>query len=372
MITLTCGVPGAGKTLWTVATVEARRVAESRPVYYSGIADLSYEWIELADGESWESVPDGAIVVVDEAQRLFPVRKQGSPVPPSVRAMETHRHRGIDLYFVSQNHLQLDSAVRHLVGEYRFLERPFGQNYSVVWRFGHVCDWKNTSEQAKADKTRWKFPKQTFGAYKSAEVHTHKRSLPRMVYLLIPLLAVIAGGSWWAYSRLAKHGEPVVAKAVEVKPVEAMPEGIAPQAQTPAQVADSKLAYLQARTVRVRELPESAPVFDALAVPVTFPRVAACYFAKDKACQCYTQQGTPTPTLTAFCVEFVKHGAFDPYQAAGAGGAVGDDGRPPGTVRSGLSGKTKRSGAVIPAAVGGVAPSPAKPVSAVAVASAGK
>jgi zona occludens toxin len=337
MIVLTCGVPGAGKTLWTLSHVEARRVAENRPVYFSGVTDCALGWNDLGD-DSWESAPDGSLIVIDEAQRLFPVRKQGSSVPSPVRAMETHRHRGIDIYLVSQNPLQVDTAVRHLVGEYRFLDRPFGREYAVIWQFAHVCDWRSTLERQTVQKKRWPFPETAYGWYKSAQAHTHKKHIPR-VLVWLPLGVVVAAVAVWYGVRSLTH-------AIDAKKQQApsaVPAVLDAKAasvggyMSPVEWYASRAQYLEARRPRIKEMPESAPVYDQLAVPVTFPRVASCVLSQKQGCKCYTQQSTPVAVEDRFCFAFVEHGAFDPYARAagdvasapaekteeGAGGRVG-------------------------------------------------
>lgn len=49
MITLTTGVPGSGKSLYTISQVKEKAEKENRPVYYSGITDLKLPWVEMDD-----------------------------------------------------------------------------------------------------------------------------------------------------------------------------------------------------------------------------------------------------------------------------------------------------------------------------------
>jgi len=81
MIEQITGLPGAGKTLITLARVKELAEKENRQVYYNGITDLKLPWIELDKGEDWYKVPPGSIVVIDEAQRVFRPRGAGAQVP---------------------------------------------------------------------------------------------------------------------------------------------------------------------------------------------------------------------------------------------------------------------------------------------------
>ena len=111
MITLITGQPGAGKTLFTLQFVRELAEKEKRTVHYSGIKDLRLPWLELANAEDWYQVPQGSIVVVDEAQRIFRPRGAGSVVPRHVSELETHRHQGIDLFIITQHPMLVDTNV---------------------------------------------------------------------------------------------------------------------------------------------------------------------------------------------------------------------------------------------------------------------
>jgi hypothetical protein len=101
MINLSTGLPGAGKTLFTIAFVKELADKEKRPVFYSGITDLALDWQEI-DAEKWMDAPDGALIVIDECQRIFRPRGSAAKVPEYVSALETHRHKGLDLFLISE------------------------------------------------------------------------------------------------------------------------------------------------------------------------------------------------------------------------------------------------------------------------------
>ena len=127
MLYLRTGLPGTGKTLFALADVKEWADKDKRPVYYSGIKDLKVPgWIELEDATKWPDLPANAIIIIDEAQRVFRPRHTSSAVPEHVAALETHRHKGVDLVLITQHPKLLDSNVRRLVGVHRHYVRVFG------------------------------------------------------------------------------------------------------------------------------------------------------------------------------------------------------------------------------------------------------
>jgi hypothetical protein len=322
-IYLTCGVPGAGKTLHTICTVEERCKKENREVYYSGIEGLTLDWISLPDPSKWNELPKGAIIVIDEAQRVFPLRKQGAQVPEFISPLETHRHKGYDIYLITQSPQLIDIHVRKLVGDYKFLDRPYNQSYTVVWRFRHVCDWKSTTEQATAEKARWTYPKEAFKWYKSAEVHTHKKRLPRFLIWIPALILILSLCGYALISVFSKYADKK--ETVKNEQTNSVPAGqFLPQSGTAyfsgIQAMEPKtreilttVEYVSMWVPRLPEMPFSAPVYDEIAKPTTFPKVASCILGRN-TCECFTQQATRILQMDKrFCIHFVENGQFDPF-----------------------------------------------------------
>ena len=88
MLYLLTGVPGSGKTLKVVSMLAKQKDFMNRPLYVDGILDLKIPHEEIPEGESiqtWQKwAPPGAIIVVDECQRIFRPRPSGSKVPDYV------------------------------------------------------------------------------------------------------------------------------------------------------------------------------------------------------------------------------------------------------------------------------------------------
>lgn len=222
MITLRTGLPGAGKTLFTIYDYVARPplgAAESfrdvngskEPiqVFASGVpfSDLGLSTLPvtiLDDPTRWMDCPAGSVVIIDECQRIFRSRPPGAPVPEYVAALETHRHLGIDLVFVTQDPMLLDKHVRRLVGSHYHAKRTFGLNGTTMFHWQHCCDDPNGyHEKKEATKVRRKLPKKIFPYYKSAEVHTVKRHIPLRVWGMLALLLFLPFLGWFAYHRVS-------------------------------------------------------------------------------------------------------------------------------------------------------------------------
>lgn len=333
MIFLTTGLPGSGKTLSTLVEVKKLAEKEKREVYYAGIAGLTLPWHKLDDATKWHQVPQGSIIVIDECQQILPTRKAGDKAPDYIEAFSTHRHKGHDVFLITQDPMQFDHFVRRLVGVHWHCVRPFGLSYATVWQFEGVKKPDDWHEQQKATKRRFDYPKEAFGWYKSAEVHTHKRRLPwrrlSLVFAAFALLGISIWGSLHVLGKMGTKEEPEVVAAKSEKGAAGggfvgglsiggkgseRDEGLR-YADPEFRKADAD-AWLHVRMPRFERLPESAPIYDELTKPVSFPRLAGCVFSsKLSRCSCFTQQGTPYGAVDArACLHFVAWGSFDHYR----------------------------------------------------------
>lgn len=213
MITLFTGVPGAGKTLRTVqeiAQLRRTRDGETRPIFtnISGLAD-ELACALLEEPRRWFELPEGALIVIDECQRVFPPRAAAAAVPEYVQLFDTHRHRGYDVFLITQHPRLIDSFIRNLVGRHLHLYRPFGLMRSQVYEWQECCE--NPRVDAKPIPRPWAFPKKLFGLYHSAEQHTHKARLPwRAISTIVACLCVAGAGLAYGlggYSRFTGAGD---------------------------------------------------------------------------------------------------------------------------------------------------------------------
>ncbi|HSI23788.1 MAG TPA: zonular occludens toxin domain-containing protein [Methylophilaceae bacterium] len=310
MITLTTGQPGAGKTLYTLAFVNALGIKENRQVYYSGIADLKIPgWIELDNAEQWYTLPAGSIILIDECQRLFRPRGNGSTVPEYVSKLETHRHDGLDLFFITQHPMLVDTNVRRLVGRHFHVQRTFGMQRATVHEFPDLRQEPDKSREGSI-RHDFNYPKEVFTWYKSAEVHTVKRRLPMRLYILFMLPILIAALAYGAYNWLQGKAAPktgaVGAPAATAAPVPGAPS----QARTNTLTTPQ---YLEQYTPRIDGLPHTAPAFDKVMEVRSAPQPAAC-IASTRKCTCYTDQATPILMGEALCRSIAERGFYDVTQ----------------------------------------------------------
>jgi zona occludens toxin len=316
MIELITGLPGNCKTLYTIAYVRAWAKKDNRPVYYSGVpltdkGKNELGWIEV-EPEKWMECPPGAIIVIDECQRIFRNRSINSQPPKYVSDLETHRHLGIDLVFITQHPMLVDPAIRRLTGRHRHMVRIFGMAASTVHQWDSVRD--NCDKPAirkDSEKTKWVFDKSVYPLYRSAELHTGKVRIPKRV-LLIVVVPIAIGGAVYTVKHLLldKHQAPSqVGQGGKIGGTGAT------AAKVFDPVADAR-QYVFNQTPRVQGLQYTAPKYDELTKPSAVPVPAACVHMGSR-CSCYTQQATPIDVTYNQCLDIAHHGYFQEFDANG-------------------------------------------------------
>lgn len=312
MIFLHTGLPGAGKTLYTLWHLKDLAEKEGRQVYYFNIPEVKIPgWIEIDEAQflKWFELPANSIIVGDEAQRVFRPRAASSKVPDHVAKLETHRHLGVDLYLITQHPGLIDLNVRKLVGTHRHVVRSFGARHAVIHSWSQC---KDNCDKSRKDsvKSQFRYPKEVFNWYKSAEVHTHKRKIPLRVFVLVATPLVILGAGYYAYKGLTvdavERSKAGVAKALghDVGQGALLDSGGGAGAARPMTQAE----YLVSLSPRVPDLAYTAPRYDSITVPVDAPFPVACVESPRSGCRCYTQQQTRYKSSVEFCRNFVRNG----------------------------------------------------------------
>lgn len=315
MIYLITGLPGNGKTLYTLWHVRDRAKKESRPVYVSGIPELAVsEWHQIDEEQTrqWFDLPDGAIIIIDEAQRIFRPRPGRGDPPPHVAQLETHRHKGYDIYLITQHPSLIDQNVRRLAGTHRHVQRTFGMQRAVVHEWGEVhmnCELRRND----SSKTNWTFPKDVYSLYKSAEVHTHKVQMPKQVWYLVALLVVLVGLFIFLKVRVGQRldgkmpgvDKPTSPAASDMKGAPSLTGGFASDAPRPM----TQQEYIASLTPRLPDLTYTAPRYDELTKPIDAPFPVGC-IQSGAICKCYTQQGTTYKASADFCRNFIEYGGI--------------------------------------------------------------
>lgn len=324
MITVITGLPGNGKTLYALSYVKAYAEKENRDVFYAGIKDLRLPWTEIKP-EEWPTMPTGAIIVIDEAQFVFPKKPNGSKLPDFYEKLAVHRHSGYDIFIITQHPSLVDNFVRNLCGRHLHVIRKFGMSRANVWEWpGANTSPEKASSHKNAVLHKFGYPKEVYEYYKSAEVHTVKRSFPmRLIVAILFVLCVIAVGIY-VFNRLVSKG---------TKKDDAAIVGVAGSAAVSAApvvnrvaldpVADAK-QYVFEHTARIAGLPHTAPVYDEIRKPTDAPLPVACVQSA-KTCKCFTQQATLMMVPKDICAQIVKNGFFDDAKPKDETGALTAD-----------------------------------------------
>lgn len=341
MIYLFTGVPGSGKTLNVVSMLAKRKDFQGRPLFIDGIPDLKIPHEPIPEGESiktWPKwAPTGAIIVVDECQRIFPRRASTAAVPDYISEFETHRHRGLDFLLIAQHPKLLDNHLRVLIEHHtHFSGTSLGIRRKLEWSTGGAKDPESRANIKDALVSVYKLDKSVYGLYKSAEEHTKIKTARSKVFYLIPvfLLLLIYGG-WAFYNFWGEFEKPVQIKTAQAKgqagtiaAPAASPEAggtaAAPAAdvthaagQYAPEVKQADRPHISADDFRpaIDGQPHTAPIYDTYNKAVqTMPYPAACIKNADR-CTCYTDQGTKIKGFDKqLCLEYVADGLYNPYR----------------------------------------------------------
>lgn len=314
MITLITGQPGAGKTLYTLWSVKQLAEKEKRDVYYDGIPDLTLDWKILENPEKWFELPDGAIIVIDECQRIFRPRGNGSKVPEYVSEFETHRHKGYDIFLITQHPMLIDSNVRRLCGSHIHVKRAFGANSANIHEFTEV---RENVDKQRLDSSRkfWRYPKEVFNYYKSSSLHTHKFQPPFRLIMLFVLPIILIGLVWFSVSWFKNQGNPpdVATDLSAVKNNQKLVENN----QNPTKKEEIK-DFFKSRVPQSNDFPESSPRYEDSLGVVAVPAIVGCV-KNNNTCYCYSQQSTRILVSPAFCNSYFDLGKFRDYSMDGVG-----------------------------------------------------
>ena len=344
MITLVTGTPGSGKSAYSLSLMLSM-IKQGRPLFVHGVPDLNIPHIAVScesptcdvcraldwpllyrmpSADRWhEWAPDGAVLWFDEVQHVHRPRASGSKVPEVVSSYETHRHKGLDFFMVTQHPRLIDANVRQLVGRHVHLVSSWKGRSMYEWP--EVAD--NPQSTSGAIKSAYALPKHVFPLYKSATVHMKPiRKLPPQVILLGVCVLLVVAVVTRFYLRYAPTSPPAVADSAPASIAGDLPlrnpggSDFSPPAAAQAQFDQAKFDYMP----KLPNIPESAPAFVDLAKPTTFPRLSGCVVDKrqPEGCRCYTQQATPYFVSPDQCRAYVKYGRFDPYRSDGSGGSV--------------------------------------------------
>src|SRR6185312_15806687 len=307
------GLPRSGKTLWTLTQVKALAEKDKRQVYYCNIPKVTIPgWLEIEHPDEWMKLPDGCMIVVDELQDFWGKMPVGAKVPTPILELSKHGKRGIDFYFITQEPELVHTTPRALCQFHYYVIRAFGAGACMIYKFQRM-QTRPEKVKAKGEKFPWKYNKEAFNWYKSADVHNIKREIPKKI-IAIPFFALLAGAAIWG----AVHMFHVVEARAQGKSVTGQPLAAA---AAPGSVGTGKghvqtvAEYLASFQPRVLSVPYSAPRYDDITKPVRAPVPAACVLSATKGCHCFSQQATPLEVADSACRQIVAHGYFQDFDA---------------------------------------------------------
>lgn len=286
MIKLITAVPGSGKTLSAIAMI-IEGLEAGRPVFtnINGLVKDKFPNNSLLQEapDDWRDTPEGSLVIYDEAQQahLYPSNAQRGKVEDErLTAMETHRHSGHDLVFITQAPTFVHHHIRKLVGEHIHLYRGRGVGGAMRYEWSHTCDSPNDrKEQERATGAFWKFPKEHFGYYTSAVMHTHKFKIPYKIVAIFSVVALIL--SFVGYNLIANDGLAVLSEPPRVEARAEMLASARPVAKT--------------------------DMYSWSAAPVAVS-VAGCMANQDTSkCQCYDDDGKTLALEHAQCLSILNN-----------------------------------------------------------------
>ena len=340
MLYLYTGVPGAGKTLYAVSNLVKRKDFKDRPIFVDGIKDLDHDkinYFDIPEGESIQTwpkwAPPGAIIVVDECQRIFRPRPSGSKVPDYVAELETHRQRGLDFILITQHPRLIDVHLRGLIEHHTHLGKTnLGLRRKLEWTTGGAKDPESRANIREALISVYRLDKSVYGLYKSAEVHTKIRTKKSKLLMLFPLALCLVGYGIWSFTdfwgKFSGEGEKAkTASATQPAQAQTQPSAVSasepvsngqyPKAETKPEEPKKPHLSEEDYQPRIAERPETAPIYDRMNKAVkAMPWPAACIKAENR-CTCYTDQGTKIKDIgKQTCLNYVKDGLpFNPYKA---------------------------------------------------------
>ena len=333
MIYLFTGNMGTGKTSRVVSMILNNEYGlfkmkledgteVDRPLYFchiDGLDKRKFNAHELTEEEIMSAplrdiIPQGAVLIVDEAHYTYPVRAAGRPVPPYIQELTELRHHGHTVILMTQHPSQLDVFVRNLVSKHTHLERKAVGMKQYSW-YKCVTNLDNPAAVSGVESASWKPPKEAFKYYKSSSQHQKfKKNIPLAVWALVAIFAFMAWKGYNVY-QIYQQG---TGQQEQVEPQEAaasQPQMELPTETETAVKIDNSLNPTDFIPT-LAEKPESKPLYDSVRQVKTFEYIAGCVEGGNSGCTCYSDQGTPLKEITkTMCKDYVRNGLpFNPYK----------------------------------------------------------
>ena len=350
MLYIRTGLQGHGKTLNTIKEVDTKAKAEGRTVYFHNVTDLDptklqAEWYPFEDPCKWFELPENSLIVIDEAQgepaegkNWFGVRDPRKEVPKHISQFEVMRKRGYEVHLITQDPRFIDVHARRLCNKHIHYWRIFGSSKVSRYEVERVYnDVEKINSCKDASRTIISLDKRYFGVYSSAQAAHHFKFKPSRKFVLATVAlgaCIYAGfrGYDFIYGHTPEEAQPGAPQEEKTSnPVTDIAKSLLPGVVPEGSKQLTPEQYISSRVPRVANVPSSAPFYDELTKPKSYPRLhcmastdpevyarnfarmpSATVNGKQTVCQCYTQQATRVATDFAFCMNVVENGYFDP------------------------------------------------------------
>lgn len=315
-VNLVTGKPGSYKSAYVMSIIMN---ALDRPVYVCNFRGLQIDSLKalgvdihiLDDFSNWRDCPDRSLICVDELQefsRSVATKAKTEDLPEHFTALEKHRHRGMDFYFITQHPMYIHTHIRRLLENHIHFQRSKGLPYSVKREWQSVCDrpedMKNATSAMGCTVEMYRPDKNVFDFYESTVQDTHKLKVPRKLYfygILIGfflILFLFLGSKTISYlsGTTEKPSVSSVVSAVDPssKLVNALP--------APPDNPNLGLRYDPSKPFDYHPIDTRQPS--------DFPKISGVIIWEGK-CHAYSQQGTKIDLSQENCFKFFKDRPFD-------------------------------------------------------------
>lgn len=201
MIRLITASPGSGKTCivieWLIKEVDRGFYKE----FYSNIEGLTIQGVRpLPPDADWRLLnPDKSkdeppkLVIIDEAQYFDAFMKENRSVNNKIgKDLSTHRHYGVDIWFITQSTKLLNDYVLENVGEHVHMYRPQKkQTVSVYWWSYVQKSLTKSAFKDADDMQKWRLNPAMFDYYKSTSSVTDNKARTSHKVVSVVVSAII-------------------------------------------------------------------------------------------------------------------------------------------------------------------------------------
>lgn len=344
---LISGVEGAGKTLFAIQQADLLAQEEGGDLFQLNIRDadpghlpkLPFDLTDMAydeDGKpvvdeetgdhlpKWATLTPGTVILVDEAHKVFPQRGPGRP-PKHIEMLAEGRQFGIRFVLISQSPSSIDGFLRDRISRHYQVERKGNMERATILEFDHCVMFPRTAWQQRKDAQVhfWSYPKEYYGWYKSAKVHSFKVRIPWKIWAALAFIPIAGFVAWQVIDKVGgvMDGGGILAGAAASDAIDGIAElGGSDRVETTTDVQ----VYLERLQPLVQTHPWSAPIFQGRQVQAE-PQLYCMQTGAgingkgeytEGRCSCFTEQVTRYSISAEGCESIVRAGGvYNPYKA---------------------------------------------------------